>query len=137
MTAVDGKTHRALDPVSPRDIFHITTEADWARAQAEGAYTASTRGLTLAQVGFVHCAFEEQVARVANVFFRGVAKLVVLRIAVDRLNVEVRYENLEGGHELFPHVYGPLNLDAIVGIIPLPPGSDDTVTFTGGSKPSS
>lgn len=117
---------------SPRDIFHITTEADWARAQAEGAYSVSTRGLTLAQVGFVHCAFEAQVARVANAFFRGVAKLIVLRIAIDRLNPEVRYENLEGGHELFPHVYGPLNLDAVVAIRPLPPRRDGTFRFTVG-----
>src|SRR6266550_5225323 len=133
MTAVEGKTHRADDRVSPRDIFHITTEEDWTRAQAEGTYPASTSGLTLAQVGFVHCAFEEQVARVANVFFPGLAKLLVLRIAIHKLNAEVRYENLEGGDELFPHVYGPLNLDAIVGVMPLLPGRDDTFTFTGGS----
>jgi uncharacterized protein (DUF952 family) len=83
-------------------------------------------------VGFVHCAFEEQVARAANVFFRGAAKLVVLRIAIERLNAEVRYEDLEGGHELFPHVYGPLNLDAVVGIMPLPPSGDGTFTFAPG-----
>jgi glutathione S-transferase len=132
MTAVGRETHRAIEPPSPRDIFHISTEADWARAQAEGTYSLSTRGLTLAQVGFVHCAFEEQVARVANVFFRGAAKLVVLRIAIDRLNAEVRYEDLEGGHELFPHVYGPLNLDAVVGVMPLPPSRDGTFTFAPG-----
>jgi glutathione S-transferase len=145
MTAVGRKTHRAVEPASPRDIFHITTEADWARARAPGAYSASTRGLTLAQVGFVHCAFEEQVAQVANSFFRGVPKLVVLHIAVERLNSEVRYENLEGGDEPFPHVYGPLNLDAIVAIMPLPSGRDGTFTFTApatrprdrGTKPSS
>jgi uncharacterized protein (DUF952 family) len=114
----------------PPDIFHITTEADWAHAQAEGAYSLSTRGLTLAQVGFVHCAFGEQVSGVANAFFRGVAKLVVLRIAIDRLNVEVRYEDLQGGHELFPHVYGPLNLDAVVATMPLPAGADGTFTFS-------
>jgi glutathione S-transferase len=118
------------EAASPRDIFHITTEADWARAQAEGAYSASTRGLTLAQVGFVHCAFEEQVARVANSFFRGAPKLVVLRIAVERLNSQVRYENLDGGNEPFPHVYGPLNLDAVFAIVPLPPGRDGTFAFT-------
>ena len=73
---------------------------------------------------------EEQVAGVANAFFRGVAKLVVLRIAIDKLNVEVRYEALEGGNVLFPHVYGPLNLDAVVAIIPLRPGRDGTFTFT-------
>jgi glutathione S-transferase len=132
MTAVGRETHRVIEPPSPRDIFHISTEADWARAQAEGRYSLSTRGLTLAQVGFVHCAFEEQVARVANVFFRGAAKLVVLRIAIDRLNAEVRYEDLEGGHELFPHVYGPLNLDAVVGVMPLPPSRDGTFTFAPG-----
>ena len=136
MTAVGRKTHRAVEPASSRDIFHITTEADWARAQAEGAYSASTRGLTLAQVGFVHCAFEDQVAPVANSFFPGVAHLVVLRIAIDRLDADVRYENLEGGHELFPHVYGPLNLDAVVTVMPLPPRGDGTFTFRS-TKPSS
>src|ERR1700682_5734410 len=45
MTAVAKETHRALELPSPRDIFHITTEAEWARAQAEGAYSGSTRGL--------------------------------------------------------------------------------------------
>jgi glutathione S-transferase len=137
MTALGRKTHRTVEPASSRDIFHITTEADWARAQAEGAYSASTRGRTLAQVGFVHCAFEEQVAGVANSFFRGLAKLVVLRIAIDRLDAEVRYENLEGGHDLFPHVYGPLNLDAVVGVMPLPPPGDGSFSFTVRSKPSS
>jgi glutathione S-transferase len=121
----------------PRDLFHITAEADWAHAQAVGAYSLSTRGLTLAEVGFVHCAFEEQVARVANSFFRGMDKLVVLRIALDRLDSEVRYESVEGGDELFPHVYGPLNLEAVVAVLPLPPGSDGTFTFAAAPKRSS
>jgi len=112
------------------DIFHITTEAYWAHAQADGAYSLSTRGLTLAQVGFVHCAFEEQVSSVANSFFRGVAKLVVLRIAIDKLSVAVRYEDLQGGHEVFPHVYGPINLDAVVAIMLLPASVDGTFTFS-------
>jgi glutathione S-transferase len=122
---------------SPRDLFHITAEADWARAQAVGTYSVSTRGLTLAEVGFVHCAFEEQVARVANSFFRGVDKLVVLRIALDRLTSEVRYESVEGGDELFPHVYGPLNLEAVVAVLPLPLGRDGTFTFAAAPKRSS
>src|SRR6266550_1494923 len=100
MTAVDGKTHRAHDRVSPRDIFHITTEEDWARAQADGAYSASTSGLTLAQVGFVHCAFEEQVARVAGVFFRGLAKLLVLRIAIVKLHAVLRSSVLITGRQV-------------------------------------
>jgi uncharacterized protein (DUF952 family) len=67
---------------------------------------------------------------VAKVFFRGAAKLVVLRIAIERLNAEVRYEDLEGGNELFPHVYGQLNLDAVVGVMPLPQGVMGTFAFT-------
>jgi len=90
MTAVCSETHRPAEPTSPRDIFHVTTEADWTRALAEGAYSVSTRGLTLAQVGFVHCAFEEQVARVANSFYAGMPKVMVLRIASDRLAAGVR-----------------------------------------------
>jgi len=85
-------------------------------------------------VGFVHCAFEEQVSFVANSFFRGVAKLVVLRIAIDRLNAAVRYEDLQGGHELFPDVYGPLNLDAVVATMPLPAGSDGTFAFSAATR---
>ena len=127
---METEDHRTVEPASPRDIFHITTEVDWARALADGTYSVSTRGLTLAQVGFVHCAFQEQVAGVANSFFRGVPKLVVLRIAIDRLNAEVRYEDLMGGHELFPHVYGPLNLEAVVAISPLTPSRDGIFTFT-------
>lgn len=78
----------------------------------------------------MHCAFEEQVSGVANSFFRGVGNLVVLRVAIDRLNVEVRYEDLQGGYELFPHVYGPLNLDAVVATLALPAGTDGTFTFS-------
>ena len=84
----------------------------------------------MVQVGFVHCAFEGQVAGVANSFFRGVPDLVVLRIAIDRLNAEVRFEDLLGGNELFPHVYGPLSLDAVDKVMPLAAGADGIFTFS-------
>jgi glutathione S-transferase len=105
-------------------IFHITTEAEWILAQLEGAYHGSTRGLTLVEVGFIHCALQEQVHRVANSFFRGVPHLVLLRIATDRLKAQLRFEGRQGGNELFPHVYGPLNLDAVVAVAPLRAGAD-------------
>ena len=107
------------DVSSPRDIFHITTEAEWARAQVEGSYQGSTSGRTLAEVGFIHCALQEQVSRVASTFFAGVPHLVVLRIAIDRLKAPMRFEDLRGDNQLFPHVYGPLNLDAVVAVAPL------------------
>ena len=60
-------------------IFHIATAADWARAQESGAYTTSTRGLTLEQEGFIHCAQEDQVDGVRLRYFAdGTEPLVLL-----------------------------------------------------------
>ena len=71
--------------------------------------------------GFVHCSEPDQVVRVANARFVGRTDLVLLWISVARLTAPVRYENLEGGTELFPHVYGPINLDAVVAVTPFRP----------------
>ncbi len=66
----------------------------------------------------------EQVLTVANAIFRGRTDLVLLRIAAERVEPEIRYENLEGGAELFPHVYGSLNRDAVIAVEPLEAGPD-------------
>ncbi|TMD20820.1 MAG: DUF952 domain-containing protein [Chloroflexi bacterium] len=124
-----GRRHRGSSP-SVLGSCHYDRRGQGNSSLRGANFASSTRELTLAQVGFVHCAFEEQVAGVANSFFRGVAKLVVLRISIDKLNAEVRYEDLEGGNVLFPHVYGPLNLDAVVAVMALPRGRDGTFTFT-------
>ena len=58
------------------------------------------------------CSKAEQVAGVANAFYKGVEGLVLLHIALDKLQVEVRWE--EVGGEVYPHIYGPINLDAVV-----------------------
>lgn len=105
-------------------IFHVTGAAEWAEALREGEYRLSTRGRTLEEECFIHCSTAEQVERVANAFYRGVPGLVLLAVAADRVRPEIRRENLEGGQELFPHVYGPLNVDAVVAVIPLEPGPD-------------
>ncbi len=91
-------------------IFHISSEAAWAGAQVSGAYTADS----LATEGFIHCSEADQYVWVANQRFRGRQDLVLLHIDEGRLHAPVRRENLEGGERLFPHVYGALNLDAVV-----------------------
>jgi uncharacterized protein (DUF952 family) len=63
---------------------------------------------------------------VANQRFRGRQDLVLLHIEPARLGSEVRYENLEGGVQQFPHVYGVIPLSAIVNVVPLLPASDGT-----------
>jgi uncharacterized protein (DUF952 family) len=90
-------------------LLHITTRNAWEQARREGAYRAAS----LASQGFIHCSTREQVIDVANGIFRGQRDLVLLCIDGGRLSAEVRYENLEGGTRLFPHIYGAVNLEAV------------------------
>ena len=62
--------------------------------------------------------------RVANMRFAGRSDLLLLWISVPRLSARVHYENLEGGTELFPHVYGPIDLEAVIAATPFRPGPD-------------
>ncbi len=98
-------------------IFHITTREDWNRAQAEGVYRAES----LATEGFIHCSTREQVVRTANRFFRAQTGLVLLSIDTDGVAPEIRYENSEGDGELFPHIYGELNTDAVEQVLGFEP----------------
>ncbi len=102
------------------DIFHITRSADWQKALEEGAYQADT----LASQGFIHCSTRAQVVSVANRFYLGQHGLVLLEIDSRRVQPEIRRENLEGGTELFPHIYGPLNLEAVEKVVAFEPGDD-------------
>ena len=62
--------------------------------------------------------------KIARRLFRGRRDLVLLRIDPDLLEQEIRLENLEGGDELFPHLYGELDLSAVTGLEPLVVGGD-------------
>jgi len=101
-------------------ILHITSKAAWEQAMGSGEY----RGDTLAREGFIHCSTPEQVIPVANSLFRGQQNLVLLVIDRTRVQAPVRDENLEGGETLFPHIYGPLNLDAVIKVVDFPPDAD-------------
>jgi uncharacterized protein (DUF952 family) len=99
-------------------IFHIATAADWERARREGAYSTSTVGQTLEDVGFLHAAHRPQVAGVFDRYYREMGQpLVLLTIDTDRLGVPWRED--EVGNETFPHIYGPLSPRAVVGVQPL------------------
>lgn len=98
-------------------IFHITKDEDWERARVVGGY----RPRTFAPEGFIHCSKPDQVIDVANRLFRGQKGLVLLCINTRRVGPEIVYENLEGGQDLFPHIYGPLNLDAVVDVVSFEP----------------
>jgi uncharacterized protein (DUF952 family) len=81
---------------------------------------------SLVAEGFIHCSDAHQVAWVANQRFRGRQDLVLLHIDPARLGSEVRYENLEGGIQHFPHVYGAIPVSAVLEVTPLQPSDDGT-----------
>ncbi len=103
-------------------IYHITTEEEWQTARSLGAYTADS----LDSEGFIHCSTAGQVLGVANALFAGQVGLVLLAIDVTQLEAEVRYEDCYESGQQFPHIYGPLNLDAVAAVIPFPPQSGGT-----------
>jgi uncharacterized protein (DUF952 family) len=102
-------------------IFHIATLADWEAAQASGAYTTSTRGVTLEQEGFIHASRADQWEGVRAAFYADVTEpLVLLEIDADLLDVPLVEEPpAPGVEETFPHVYGAIAPAAVVGVTPL------------------
>ena len=112
-------------------IYHIAAAADWERAVRGGQYTMSTRGLTLAEQGFIHASTAGQVALVANAFYQGEPDLLLLVIDTDLVGPQVRYEDVPGQASPYPHIYGPLNLDAVVETRPFAPAPDGQFFFDG------
>jgi glutathione S-transferase len=102
-------------------IYHLATVADWERAQRHGAYTTSTRGVTLEQEGFIHCSRAEQWEGVRERYYADIDEpLVLLEIDTDLLDVPVVEEPpAPGADETYPHIYGPLKPEAVVGVTAL------------------
>lgn len=90
-------------------IYHITKPTIWNSGLANGDYVPGE----FEQDGFIHCSKEEQVLDVAGRYYAGQPGLLLLRIDPARLTSKLVYENLIGGDDLFPHIYGPLNLEAV------------------------
>jgi uncharacterized protein (DUF952 family) len=105
-------------------LYHITRRKDWEISEGAGVYT----GDTLDREGFIHCSAGEQVLRVANAFYHNQAGLVLLEIDPGQLIPEVKWEPAPGG-ELFPHLYGPLNLEAVRRVLDFSPGHDGLFQF--------
>ena len=95
------------------ELWHLAEGAEWAEAVRTGWYERSTRGLSLAEVGFVHCSHPDQLAGVAAAFYADAGDLVLLRVDTDRVPAEIRVE------DGFPHVYGPIPVAAVTSAEPL------------------
>ena len=91
-------------------IYHLTSRDAWAEAQSEGVYEAPS----LADEGFIHCSADEaQALRVAERLYAGATGLQLLDVDTEKLNAEVKREPSRSG-EIYPHIYGRINLDAVV-----------------------
>jgi len=93
-------------------IFHFITSSDLTRALSE----ADMRVPSLETQGFIHCSKLDQVLDVANYIAPYSEEMQLIEIDESLVSPEIKYENLDGGEKLFPHIYGPLNRDAIVAI---------------------
>jgi uncharacterized protein (DUF952 family) len=91
-------------------IYHITTKQDWNDAKEKGFYTAPS----LKTEGFIHCSEEHQVKGVLERYYKGKSDLLKLVIDPQKLRSELKYELAPSINKNFPHIYGPVNLDAVV-----------------------
>ena len=100
-------------------LYHLALVDEWADAVDRAVpYQRSTIGATLEQVGFIHCSFDQQVAATFDRFYAGRDDVVLLVIDPSRLDAPMRVEDLAGTGEAFPHLYGPLELDAVIDVCP-------------------
>lgn len=101
------------------ELFHITERTAWQDAELAGEYRMSTRGVTLDEQGFIHCSLPHQLRGVAELIYSGAlaGDLVVLIIDSDKLAAPPRFEPPEPGAEEYPHIYGPIPVDAVVDVV--------------------
>jgi uncharacterized protein (DUF952 family) len=94
-------------------IYHVTTKQEWANATKQGFYESPS----LAAEGFIHCSQENQVAGVLERYFAGQKDLVKLVIDTDKLTSRFVFEWSPSVEDTFPHIYGPINTDAVVKVV--------------------
>jgi uncharacterized protein (DUF952 family) len=96
-------------------IYHVTTSKAWEAAQANQSYMPQD----FEKDGFIHCSIERQIEGVLERFYQGHTGLVKLKIEKAKVQRPVLFELAEDLNELFPHIYGPLNLDSVVAVMPI------------------
>lgn len=110
------------------ELFHLADRDEWVAAAAAGEYRISTRGVTLAEQGFIHCSLRHQLHGVAERYYADADDLALLVIDSSRVASPIRYEAPADGAEEYPHIYGPLPTDAVTAVVPV--GRDRAGQFT-------
>lgn len=106
-------------------IFHICRAEEWAAAQAAGRYDGSSQDKA---DGFIHFSARDQVVESAAKHRAGQSGLLLLSVDPERLGAALKWEPSRAGL-LFPHLYGPLPLEAVIRVDELPLGDDGRHRF--------
>jgi uncharacterized protein (DUF952 family) len=104
-------------------LLHLCSPAEWDQAQCRGEH----RPDSLDEVGFVHLSAPRQVHLPANRLYAGRNDLMLLHVDASRLDAPVRWEpgdSTDPASELFPHLYGPLPVSAVIAVTEYGPGDD-------------
>jgi uncharacterized protein (DUF952 family) len=95
-------------------IYHIIPKSIWEVFLAAGSYSPAS----LANEGYIHCSELHQLVAVGNRYFQGQNDLFVISIDKQQVQAPIVYEDSTGAGELFPHIYGSLPLNAVLGVNP-------------------
>ncbi|QND66814.1 DUF952 domain-containing protein [Mesorhizobium loti] len=106
-------------------IYKITPQAPWREAETDGRFTGAP--IDVAD-GFIHFSTAAQAKETAAKHFAGQTDLLLVAIDGTSLGAALKYEVSRGG-ALFPHLYGPLDLKAVLWVRPLPLGADGVHQF--------
>ncbi len=106
-------------------IYKIIPAGLWRAAEQAGIFTGSEVD---SRDGFIHFSTAAQVAETAAKHFAGQPDLLLVAVEADRLGPALKWEPSRGG-ALFPHLYGPLTLDLVTSVVPIPLGTDGVHQF--------
>ncbi len=110
-------------PITNNRIYHITDTESW--LQSDGWYAPTT----FERDGFIHASTHAQLVPTANRIFKGKRDLLLLTIDCVKVQAQIINENLDGGTELYPHIYGELNRDAVISVTAFPPDENGLFLF--------
>lgn len=96
-------------------IYHIAFADAWEEAKKKSYYEHPS----LKEEGFIHCSQDQQVAGVLERYFEGKTGLLKLVIDTDKLTSSYVFDWSPSTQDTFPHVYGPINIDAVTDVVPL------------------
>ncbi len=113
-------TEAGQEPVAGR-VLHLAHIDEWGGALRTGWFDRSTRGLSLAEVGFIHTSTASQIRRVAETFYADDPEPLLLLVidiaATETAGSPLRWEPADG--ESYPHIYGPVPVSAVVVALPV------------------